>query len=119
MKKIIIFIIITLPLLIFINKIIIPYMTPSESLATKMLKNGQKLYGARCASCHGIKANGNTVYPKIDTSTNKNTLFLQIQNHKTGALGINTSIEMKYNNSNLNKDDLDDIITYLHSIQYK
>ena len=97
------------PLVVFINKIILPYMNPNPNSTENMLKNTQKLYGAKCASCHGANGEGMAGYPAINNPSSSQVILQKLLKHPNGALGQNTGLQMRADLSNLSTTELDSI----------
>jgi cytochrome c553 len=85
-SKLIIGILLFLPFLVFVDKIVFSYMEPKAKEAANSAEAVQKIYGAKCAMCHGVKGDGMANFPKIAGLT-KDEALAKIKAHKEGEFG--------------------------------
>jgi cytochrome c553 len=114
--KLIIAILLFLPFIVFIDKIVFAYMEPKALEAIKSGEAVQKLYGAKCAMCHGVKGEGMADYPKINGFASKEEALAKIKAHKDGMLG---NIQMSADVASLSEAEKEELASFVASLKVK
>ncbi len=112
--KLIVAIIVFLPFLVFVDRVVFSYMEPHAANEAKKAEYSQKLYGAKCAMCHGIKGEGSGGYPKI-TGLTKDVALSKIKTHKEGIFGV--GVQLRADFTTLSETDKEEIASFVSTLK--
>lgn len=113
-RKLIIAILIFLPVVFFVDRVVFSYMEPHAADEAKKAEYSQKLYGAKCAMCHGIKGEGSGGYPKI-TGLTKDAALAKIKSHKEGIFGV--GVQLRADFATLSETDKEEIASFVSTLK--
>ena len=112
--KLVVAILVFLPILFFVDKIVFAYMQPQAANEAKKAEYAQKLYGAKCAMCHGIKGEGTGGYTKI-TGLTKDIALSKIKTHKEGIFG--EGVQLRADFATLSEADKEEIASFVVTLK--